>query len=248
MVRTTKGIQREEILREHEMKYLILFITSLCFGVTNNQNFTEIHGDFTYTEEQEVEAQHRIETVARRIDNVVDLSDWSNRALGSIIGIAVLNLRKNHYYKEADEIEKGWGLIDGRIVDIAKGRRDIGDFEPISEWLALAYEVIELALGYQTCSLLRITDIKTINFGLRVVLNPCKYGPVEFNKHFCGDKYRGLGPVVAYWSVVTSCSIGTFGAGYFFVCSPLGWLIERGVNKVVAPKLSPRIYNRACSI
>lgn len=230
------------------MKYLILFITSISFALNSNESFKEIHGDFTYTKEQRAQAQHKVDDMARRIDNVVDLSDGANRALGSIIKIATRNLRRRNYFKTARKIETEWAMLDGRIVDIAKGRRDIGDFEPISEWLAVTYELLELTLGFEICSILRFSDIKTINFGLRVVLSPCKYGPVEFDKHFCGDKYRGLAPVVVYWTVVTSCSIGTFGAGYFFVCSPLGWLIELGVSEVVAPKLSPRIYERACSI
>ena len=228
------------------MKFLILFIASLSFSLTNDQAFKEIHGDFTYTKQERVDAQNKMEQVSRRLDNFIDLSDGANRALGSIIRLAVKNLRRRNYLKTARKLEIEWSMIDGRIVEIAKGQRDIGDFEPISEWLALAYEIIELKLGFTTCQILRLTDIKTINFALRVVFNPCRYGLVEFNNHFVGDKYKGLAPVVSYWSVVTGCSIGTFGAGYFFVCSPFGWLIELGVLEVVAPRLSPKLYNLAC--
>lgn len=228
------------------MKFLILFIAGLSFSLTNDQAFKEIHGDFNYTKEERVEAQWKMERISRQLDNFVDLSDGANRALGSIIRLAAKNLRRRGHHKTARKLEIEWSMIDGRIVEIAKGQRDIGDFEPISEWLALAYEIIELNLGFTTCQILRLTDIKTINFALRVVFNPCRYGLVEFTNHFVGDKYKGLAPVVSYWSVVTGCSIGTFGAGYFFVCSPAGWLIELGVLEVVAPRLSPKLYNLAC--
>ncbi|NDC22505.1 MAG: hypothetical protein EBZ49_00020 [Proteobacteria bacterium] len=231
------------------MKYLMaLLIGTFALSPEYQKGYEEIHGTGKYTRAQLEEAEPKIRMAEQNLQTLEDVAIQSNLALRTIFSVAVKNLHRKGYTRTAREIESGWEERDGEIVRLAyRGERNIGDFEPLSKWLADAYDKIESKLGYQLCLALRLSDIKTINFGLVVVFRPCKYGEEEFKKHFIHDeKYRGLAPVVAYWTTIVACSFGTYGIGYFFICSPIGMIVELGVDKKIAPYLAPKIYNLAC--
>jgi len=197
-------------------------------------------------------ANTEIKTIKKTMERVDEIGKKANLSLRAIFYIAELNLKRNGYHDLADEIKNEWGERDGKIYEIAKrieenDLRGIGDFKPLSEWLQKAYEKIEEKLGYQLCLALRLSDIKTINHGLYVLFNLCDFELKDFYEHFVNDgRYRGLLPVISYWSTIMACSIGTYGIGYFFICSPIGMLVELGVDKKVAPYLAPKIHNFFC--
>lgn len=194
-------------------------------------------------------AEEQSPNLERGLNSFYQVADRSNTAIRAIVKIAAINLRANNFHKEAIEIENLWQTHDGQLVEIALNQRDIGWFEPISDTLAVIYEIIEQKLGFDMCHALRLDDLKTINYGLYVAFRPCIYGFDEFYKHMANDpKYRALLPVISYWATVISCSVATQGIGYFFVCSPIGWAIERVVEKRVAPKVTPKLYEMACSL
>ena len=232
------------------VNFIILFLSLFVIADTNTEGYyAEIHGNQIYDKRQKEEADELIKKSEQIFSSFYSLADHSNLAIRNIIKLAVKNMRRRGYLKEARLVEDGWKNYDGNLVDIALKKRNIGDFEPISEYLAMAYEIMELTLGYDICWLLRLTDLKTINHGLRVCFRPCQFGYDNFYEHLVHDeKYRGLGPVVAYWSVVIGCSMGTYGIGYFFICSPIGLAVEVGVDRYVAPKMAPKLFNMACNI
>lgn len=231
------------------MKYLVLILA--LFGQLAlsdySKEYTEIHGNGIYSQEVLTEAQRKANTIEKEVTTLKDWAEQSNTALRGIIKIAAKNLRHHKEYRLARQIEREWKEQDGIIIEIASGLRNIGDYEPLSEWLDETYEKLEETLGFEVCQVLRLTDIKTLNFGLRVVFRPCKYGYDEFYKHFVTDDiYKGVAPVASYWAVVLGCSIGTYSIGYFFICSPVGVVVEAAVKNKTAPWAAPKIYKASC--
>ena len=184
-----------------------------------------------------------------KIETYYDLARISNDAISNIVKLSAHQLKRRGHKETAAEIEAIWRYYDGRLIDIAVMGRDIGWFEPISDALALMYELTEQKLGFNVCHTLRLDDLKTINFGLRVAFRPCYYGLDEYLKHLAKDpKYRGLLPVISYWTVVIGCSYATYGIGYPFICSPAGYVIERFVENRIAPKAATKLFELACTL
>lgn len=182
-----------------------------------------------------------------QINDFYELAYHSNNSISNIVKLSAFRLRKKGHGETAGMIEAIWRHYDGRIVEIAIGSRDIGWFEPISDAIALIYELTEQKLGYDVCHSLRIDDLKTINYALRVAVRPCYYGYEEFYKHMVKDpKYRGLIPVLSYWSIVIGCSYFTYGIGYPFICAPSAYIIEKVVENRIAPKAVNKLYKAAC--
>jgi hypothetical protein len=212
---------------------LILAITQFGYCMESNWDKTQV--------------EKQLHKAGFKIDNYYDLAVLSNSAIRNIVKVASLHLKRKHYYEEAKEIETLWRYYDKRLIDIATFSRDIGWFDPISDALALIYELTELRLGFEVCHALRLDDLKTINHGLRVAFRPCFYGYEEYYKHMAKDpKYRALLPVVSYWTVVIGCSYATYGIGYAVICSPAGFVVEKVVQNKIAPKAVDKLYNLAC--
>lgn len=230
------------------MKYLLILMTfaSLCTADVDKTQWEEIHGNGIYTTSQKKEANDKTKAAEKAFKDMERAATQSNLALRAIVKIGVKNLKRHHYYAEAYKMEAEWRMMDGKLIKAVQSRH-IGDFEPLSDWLAVAYEILELKLGIDICKTLRLTDIKTINYCIVVVFKPCTYGYSNFYDHFVTDEiYKGLAPVVSYWATVIVCDIASYGAGYFFICSPIGMLVERAVLYKVAPWAAPKLYDLAC--
>lgn len=184
-----------------------------------------------------------------QIKDLEDLADASHHALSNIVGVASYELSRRGHFETAQMVEAIWRHTEIRFHDAVLLQRDIGWYEPISDALALIYDLTEQKLGYDLCHALRLDDIKTINHGLVVAFRPCFYGFEEYFKHLVEDpKYRGLLPVLSYWTIVIGCSYATYGIGYPFICSPTAYVVERIVRKRVAPKAVNQIYKTACNL
>lgn len=213
--------------------FLIIAISTIAYPIEDKLYKQQI-------EEQLVEAGFEI-------NDFYDLAVHANSSITNIVKLSAFKLRRKGYPETAQMIEAIWRHYDGRLIDLALGSRDIGWFEPISDALALIYDLTESKLGYDVCHALRIDDLKTINFALRVAFRPCYYGFDEYFKHMVVDpKYRGLLPVLSYWSIVIGCSYATYGIGYPFICSPAAYVIEKVVQNRIAPKVADKLYNLAC--
>lgn len=228
----------------------LLFSYSL-FGSPSEELWTEIHGDGAMTVAQKSDYKTRAEKIAKELikDDFRPLARKTDTALNAIIKIAVLNLKKHGFYTDARKLEWDWNTKYSNFVEKAVSQRDIGDFEPLSKYLAAAYELLEYKLGYQICYLLRLTDIKSLLYCIPVCFKLlCKVGLDEFELHFVHDlKYRGLLPVITYWTSLIVCSIATFGAGVFFICSPIAMGIEFAMDRWVGPAVAPKLWNLVCT-
>ncbi len=244
--------------------FVVLTVSALAKEIpTGNWDelYEEIHGNGVYTTANHKEATSRAKAIARDVEDLDGLADRTNVALRAIFKVAVRNLKLYGYTDEARTLQSGWKNWDGQLQRIVGSRRyadsrDIGDFPGLIAWIDQAYDVLELTLGYKLCYTLRLTDIKTINRGLVVVFQPCKHGATQMLSHSCGDlhttplhpmPYRGLINITAYWVTSFTCSMATFGAGAFFICSPLAYLVELSFDKWLCEPIQGKIYEWACN-
>lgn len=232
------------------MKTILALCLLLATPAPASDLYTEIHGDGHHTLSQKQDAERRLERMKAEVDRegLYGVAERTDRTLRGIMFIAVKNLKRRGFTQEANELSREWKRHENTLqILVMKPNRDIGDFKPLSEFLAKAYDKLEEKLGLEICRALRLSDIKTLNYAIPVVFAPCKHNELQFDLHLCHDsKYRGLLPVVAYWTTSITCSVATFGAGYFFVCSPIAMLVELGMDRVACPWLSPRLYEAFC--
>lgn len=178
-----------------------------------------------------------------------------DRALDMMVDKGTKELRARGFKEDADRFDAEWAFhFRGFLTRASENERDIGDHKPLSEWLAKFYDKLEFLLGVTICKSLHLSDIKSINYCLPVVFHPCSFNmdsvsgerKDEYRRHFAaGDVYYGLVPVVVYWLINIPCTFGTSGIG-LFICGPAASVGEYLIGKFVAPKLSDKIYSRAC--
>jgi len=207
-----------------------------------------------YAKKEKQLAQKAYGQIEQDLQTLEAFAEYSNSAIGAIIRKAAQDLRFKGSFQLARKLEKDWAQYNGVLVQMAQthrgqmSMRDIGDFEPLNQWLSDAYEQIEASLGYTHCYSQRISDLKTINHGITVVFKPCEYEYAEFFKHFASDdpKYRSVLPVVSFWATLMGCYAGSYGTGFFMVCGGAAVMVESLVDQNLAPMLAPKIYEGAC--
>lgn len=203
-----------------------------------------------YTEEKAHRVAHKVE---REIING-ELPERLSKTIEAVLKVSRVQLRRFGQYKLAKQIDLEWR---GLYRDMLFQRFSIGNFDPLSDWLALTYEAIEMALieaigkdmAMKILVEFHIADIKTLNFCSVLALNPCngKWTKKDFVEHMVSDGvYHGLYPVLTYWAVQISCTFGTMGTGAFFICAPLGWGAEMSMEKWIAPRAAPWVYDQFC--
>lgn len=243
------------------MKYLLLFTALVCLSIhaedlTQTPEYIEIHGNGIYSVSEHNDGTKRAAALQKKWEKygLVSYAKDANLAIRGLIRIGVMNLHRKGYHTEARDVEVRWKKLDGQLVKYAQeyeNSRKITDFAPWNTELAMLYLVLEAKLTYQTAYTLRITDLATFLWTPPVVFHPCDKGEQEFFYHFAHDldgHYRSFAPTVSYWLTAIGCQIATYGAGYFFICSPISTVVEKIVDAKVAPWLSPKIYARACTM
>lgn len=184
-------------------------------------------------------------------------------AMTQALKIAAEELKKKGHGAEAEDILRQWSFWYGSSLQYANRNKNIGDHKPISEWVKEKYNIIEFILGVELCKKLHISDIKSLNHGFPVVVNPCVF-PMdsvqgtridEYKRHFCGgpsgdDTYYGVVPVLTYWAAYIGCGVGTSGVGasgvgFIGICGLAGTLAERIIG-FVADDISDKLFTRMC--
>lgn len=181
----------------------------------------------------------------------------TDKAIRQIILHSVDRLKRKGFKKEANEIL--WTYDDKfqnylERITVEDKFRNIGDFEPLSNFLEETYLKIEALIGKEACELLRITDLRALNFEIPVCFDPCnpKWNVLEFGYHFAGgpDKNgnytQGLLPITSYWLTIAGCSYLTLGTGYWLICSPIASIAEYEIAQYVAPPLGAMLYVSLC--
>lgn len=224
--------------------------------LSQTPEFIEIHGDGMYTVSEQSQGSKKADALQKKWEKygMVSWAKDANLAVKTVMRIGIMNLHRKGFHTEARDVELRWKKIDGLLIkyaqDYESDSRKITDFEPWNKELAMLYLILEAKLTYPTAYALRLTDLATYLWTPPVVFHPCDKGEQEFFYHFAHDldgHYRSFAPTTAYWLTVLGCNIATYGAGYFFICSPASMLVEKIVDAKVAPWLSPKIYARACT-
>jgi hypothetical protein len=177
-----------------------------------------------------------------------DLAMKVDRSIEQMVRLATHKLRQKGLKTEAREWENDYRLhFEGRLTYMvtarAEGRlRDIGDWAPMSQWLKEFYDRLESVLGEEIMAFTHLEDIKFINYCVPVVFNfesipDDLISPAEYKKHFVV-----LGGLTAFWTVSIACDIGTWGTGYWLICTPAGMLAKYATVNYIAPPMSPRWY------
>lgn len=164
----------------------------------------------------------------------------TNLALGLLLRRSVRKLRKSGHHQLAREIAVQWNSR-WRWHLLSAGY-DLGDHEPMSQWLAGVYDKLENALGPMVMKWFHLDDLKTINYALPVVFMPCRpeWDRREYQKHFAP-----LAGVLSYWTAWGLCTGATAGLGLLF-CDPVGLGSEWLMLNHIAPSLSDTIYRSTC--
>lgn len=164
-----------------------------------------------------------------------------NTALDAAIRNAAYRLKQKGYKKQATRLLSEWNTRwNGYLVS---GARDLGDYKPLSEFLKLKYDEIELLIGIDACKFFRIWDIKVLNFGIPIVIF-CE-SPVDSEEYL-----KHLAPflgVVGYWTSYIGCAGATFGIGLLpLICGGVGMLVELGCRDFVAPRVNNFLWRISC--
>lgn len=180
--------------------------------------------------------------------------DW---ALDHIMERATTELKKRGHHDLADEATADWNFYYRGFLTRMVLSKDIGDHAPLFVFLATFYAKVESLIGRPACKALHISDLETLNRGLAVIFKPCTFPmdsvPMsrkdEYKQHFNGDfspnGFYGVLPVLVYWVIDIPCLVGTSGLAAF-LCGPAASIGEYATYKWVGPKISDRIYRRAC--
>lgn len=174
-----------------------------------------------------------------------DLPKRTDATIKVLIEVAVASLRMRGLYAQADKIEADYNdQFYGFLEFHAAGRGfiDIGDHVPLSEWLAVVTETLNLLLGERVMKLTHLNDIRVINYAIPVVLAPCNpdwNNKVEYRKHFVP-----LSGVISFWGIWTACKIAG-GWAIPMTCGAIGSLVENVMVYVFAGPISDAVFSLA---
>lgn len=190
--------------------------------------------------------------VARQIQKAITLearAEHADRSLTALIRVADFVLRAHGYEEDADEVTSGWEFYRGEYWDAMMAAEDLGDHQGLSNWLTAVYFLLEARLGTQLMEVMHLDDIFVYNHGFTVFFKPyasAQWCTETYDKP-CQEEFSlhavpFLG-VNAYWLTFWPCfalTSGTLGA----ICTPAAMIAERLVTRVVAPRLSDKIWLR----
>jgi hypothetical protein len=125
---------------------------------------------------------------------------------------------------------------------------DLGSHAPLSEKLACVYDAIESRIGHDRARSMRLSDIKTMNYGLPVTFQPRgdrragqeshRWDKLEYRRHFVP-----VAEALTYWGAYLECRRSTEGQPVGrSLCKRLARLVSQVVELRVAPLLSDKIF------
>lgn len=228
------------------MKYLSYLLPLAIWFLLPSQGVAVEEEPIMSTGQYEISARTR--KMSDKLESDVRagrLRQRTDAALNALIRLAVYKLKKDGHKKEAAKMLYEWEhQWSGFLLN-----RGIGDHRPLSMWLAQQMAVLEVFLTKDVMHALRLDDIITINFAIPVVISCVDdVDLVEYGNHFVQDLdngYRGLGPVVVYWTGFFSCVGASWGSGFLF-CAPIAMGAEWLTLQFVAPKLNEPCWRLAC--
>lgn len=178
----------------------------------------------------------------------------ADEALEGLLRRADTVLRHMGHDKLADDTFYEYMMFyRGYFQRFAWGYKEIGDHEPMSEWLDNLHKKIEDAVGEVLCEFFHFHDLYIFNYAIPVMLEPEAYDLKEYKDHFSGHliwgwywEHHGGAGVITYWTVEIACTVMTNGLGIIpFVCSPIAGFAEHIMDKSIAPPIATWIWERS---
>lgn len=228
------------------IKYLSFFIIAIfCFPVFAEEEPVMMAG--------QPEISARTKRMANKYQNEIKagkLKKKTNEALNAIIRLAAYKLNKDGHKEKATKLIYEWEHNFSRVLEDSYSR-GITDHKPLSAWLAGVSLMLDVTLGHEVCHSLRLDDLITINYAIPVVISCIDdVDEIEYFLHFVEDDtpghgYRGLGPVVIYWTSFFVCTGFTWGSGFLY-CSPISMGVEYLAKEYVCPALNEPLWKWSC--
>lgn len=222
------------------MKILLLVVFLVCSSAFCDEEPVMTYG--------KPEVSNRTKRMANRYRLEIKagkLKERTNDALDSIIRLAHYKLNRIGEKEKAKKLITEWeNQFKYELIS-----RGITDHKPLSQWLAGVTAMLEQTLGHDTMHALRLDDLITINYAIPVIFRCIDdVDEIEFYLHFVDDNthgYRGLGPVVAYWTTFFACVGFTYGSGFLY-CSPIAMGVEFIAREAICPALNQPIWKLSC--
>lgn len=215
--------------------------------------------------------------IAQQVVNAFDQGQGHYQvgaALNQIVATATRLLKDRGLDSDAAGLNADWAHMQELYFQPNSPLRldDMGDHDPLSQWLANLYDKLLALLGQKVMDMTHLSDIKVFNFATPVVFHPkasekwcvetLKEHPedtciAEYRRHFAGTRWQrvddpfakslhdGLIPVICYWLAWGACEAATWGTGWFIICTPIGDVCEVLAERYLAPPMSDKIFNRA---
>ncbi len=177
--------------------------------------------------------------------SVIDLAERTDRALGAMLELAEMKLRRHGERRLAAAIDHDWHTrYQGHLIDSAAGPEYLGDHAAWSTWLASVSDKLDAILGPVIMSATHLEDIRTVNYAVPVALHLSVIGNDVIDEAEYGRHFEPLAGVMAYWGVWISCELVTMSSGWFIVCTPAGMIAKIVTVDYLAPKFTPSLYQR----
>ena len=168
-------------------------------------------------------------------------------AMNALVKRGVETLKEHGHSVFADQALNSWVTL---TMELSKNNgfstMALGGHAPLSAWLAKFYVELESRLGKFICEMQHLDDIKNINYGYVVTMNP--RGTITPKDSWDEDEYRvhfvPFTTAVLYWTMNTACS-AAFNFVGSLICSTLAEGPRFAYKYFVAPGFSNEIYQSA---
>ena len=193
---------------------------------------------------QQVGAAQMPEVAADFKQVVSDLGEFrvagrTEQALDALLSEAARVLAERGMVAESEQISHEWRGMRARLSLLELGVLDLGDHDPLNEWLARTYAKLEGWAGTEILEFFRLDDIKILNYAIPVVFSPSSWDAKEYKLHFVP-----FSAVVTYWSSRLACALATSGTLSWF-CGSIAEVPRWAVKRWVGPWLSDKVHHRA---
>jgi hypothetical protein len=171
-----------------------------------------------------------------------DRQERTLTALDVLVRSAAVALRDVGRDAKADEVMSDWLYRQRGFLLDELNAKDLGDHEPI-EWLYDLWFTLNELLGEGTMRMMHLDDLYIFAYAIPVVFWCLDaVDELEYALHFV--PFSGA---VTYWAAMAACQAAAFGTAWTLICSPVASVAELAMIELIAPGLSPRVWELACS-
>jgi hypothetical protein len=178
-----------------------------------------------------------------------DVNSVAQSALNKMVRTGTEALRLKGFAEDADRLQREWNQ-NYSLYLVTFGFFDVGDHQPLNQWLADFVKQLRERLGDPVLKVLHLDDVDAMNYTIPVVFQPTgdrrngdKWDRMEYGKHFVP-----FATIVTYWGSLYACKyIAQEHPGVKGYCGQIANILRNGMRNYVAIRLSNYIYDKATS-